>query len=158
MEPIDYRVMNSGEEAIVCDLVADVFNQFVASDYEKEGVEEFFRFANSDALKERIKSGGFVLVALQADTIVGMIEFFPPDCVAMLFVTLQHKGIAKTLLAETITKARASNPDLSRIIVHSSPFAETIYEKMGFEKTGDTVTENGITYITMELLLERSNA
>ena len=46
MEPIVYREMGSGEEAAVCELIARVFKEMVAPDYESEGIEEFFRFAN----------------------------------------------------------------------------------------------------------------
>lgn len=151
MEQVVYREMHPGEEQVVCDLVSQVFNEYVAPDYEQVGIEEFFRFANSDAMKERMQDAGFVLVASHADTLVGVLEFFPPDIIAMLFVTVHHHGIAKELLAKAISKAKASNPNLSKLIVHSSPYAEPIYEKMGFDRTGSITTENGITYIPMEL-------
>jgi N-acetylglutamate synthase-like GNAT family acetyltransferase len=138
--------------------VTQVFNEYVASDYGQDGIEEFFRFANPDAMKERMKSDGFVLVAQQAGALVGMLEFFSPDCIAMLFIAVQHQGIAKELLAQTISTVRALNPDLSRLAVHSSPYAEPIYQKLGFHKTGDVTTENGITYIPMELLLKDKNS
>ncbi|MCG7901030.1 hypothetical protein A3195_02480 [Candidatus Thiodiazotropha endoloripes] len=51
--------------------------------------------ANPEALKVRMQSDGFVLVAVQDDTIVGMLEFCPPNMVALLFVTVRHQGIAK---------------------------------------------------------------
>ncbi len=153
MEPIFYREMKAGEEQAVCYLVALVFNKYVAPDYGQDGIEEFFRFANTDAMKERMKSDGFVLVAQQADSLVGILEFYPPDMIAMLFVSIQHQGVAKELLAQAISKVRVLNPDLSTLTVHSSPYAEPIYQKMGFYKTGNTTTENGITYVPMELLL-----
>ena len=146
--------MNTGEEPSVCELVRKVFNEFVAADYGQEGVEEFFRFASPEAMKERVRSGGFVWVADQADALVGMLEFSLPDCIAMLFVTVQHQGIAKELLVQAMSKARALNPDLAKLTVHSSPYAEPIYQKMGFRKSGNATTENGITYIPMELLLK----
>jgi hypothetical protein len=145
--------MNPGEERSVCELVSQAFNEFVAPDYGQEGIEEFFRFANPDAMKERVQSGGFVLVVYQADVLSGMLEFFPPDRIAMLFVVIQHQGIAKELLTHAIRKACAINPDLSKVTVHSSPYAEPIYLKLGFNKIGNVRTENGIRYIPMELQL-----
>ncbi|MES9859447.1 MAG: GNAT family N-acetyltransferase [Candidatus Thiodiazotropha sp. LLP2] len=158
MASIVYREMIAGEEQVVCDLVTRVFNEYVASDYGQDGIEEFFRFANPEAMKERMQSNGFVLVAVQNDTIVGMLEFFPPNIVALLFVTVRHHGVAKKLLAQSIDKARALVPDLSKLIAHSSLYAQPIYQKMGFRNTGNAKTENGITYIPMELLFERKNA
>jgi hypothetical protein len=82
-EPIVYEEMRSGEEPAVCELVERVFSELVAPDYEREGVQEFFRFANPRAMAERTRSGGFVLVARQAEKLVGMLEFARPDRVAM---------------------------------------------------------------------------
>ncbi|MCU7806487.1 MAG: GNAT family N-acetyltransferase [Candidatus Thiodiazotropha sp. (ex Semelilucina semeliformis)] len=157
MEPIVYQEMAAGEETAVCNLVADVFNEYVAPDYDQEGIDEFFRFADPDAMKERMLGGGFVLVAKRTGKLVGMLEFFPPDCVAMLFVTVHHQGIAKGLLARAIRKAQVRNPGLSKLIVHSSPYAESIYEKMGFRKTGGIQHENGIDFFPMELICKTLN-
>ena len=77
-KPIFCREMNPGEERSVCELVSQVFHEYVAPDYGQEGIEEFFRFADPDAMNKRMQSGGFVLVAYQADILAGMLEFFPP--------------------------------------------------------------------------------
>lgn len=153
MTEIVYEEMRSGEERAVCELVEHVFNELVAPDYEREGVEEFFRFANAAAIAERVRSGGFVLVAKQSGKPVGALEFALPDHVAMLFVTLRRQGIAKELIARAIEKARRENPVLSKVTVHSSPYAETAYQKMGFRRSGNPTTEHGILYTPMELLL-----
>lgn len=158
MEQIVYREMRTGEEAAVCELVARVFKEMVAPDYESEGIEEFFRFANPIAMAERVRSGGFVLVARQSGNLVGVLEFVLPDRIAMLFVTLRKQGIAKELVARAIEKARSEIPDLSKVAVHSSPYAELAYQKMGFRRTGNETTEHGIRYVPMELPLERRNA
>ncbi|MCU7853729.1 MAG: hypothetical protein KZQ80_16100 [Candidatus Thiodiazotropha sp. (ex Monitilora ramsayi)] len=63
MEPIAYQEMAAGEESAVCQLVAGIFNEYVAPDYGQDGIDEFFRFADPDAMKERKLAGGFVLVA-----------------------------------------------------------------------------------------------
>ena len=158
MEPIVYREMKPGEEQSVCELVTDVFHEYVASDYEQGGIEEFFRYANPDAMKARMHLAGFVLVAQRAYALVGMLEFSPPNCISMLFVSLRHQGIATELVKQAISKARSSVPELSKLIVHSSRYAVPIYQKMGFRKTGKATTENGITYFPMELLIENEIA
>jgi GNAT superfamily N-acetyltransferase len=157
MQRILYQDMKPGEEKAVCELVSQVFNQFVAPDYGQEGIEAFFRFTNPRSMRERMQLGGFVLVARQADPLAGMMEFAPPDHVAMLFVSLRRQGIAKHLLTRAICKARAINPNVSTLTVHSSPYAEAIYLKMGFRRTGDDTTENGITYTPMQLILQNGS-
>ncbi|MGD8639039.1 MAG: GNAT family N-acetyltransferase [Gammaproteobacteria bacterium] len=158
MEPVVYQDMKPGEESAVCELVAQVFNKLVAPGYEQEGIEEFFRFANPIALAERIRSGGFVLVARKSGNLVGALEFALPDHIAMLFVILRKQGIGKELLGRAIDKARSENSALSKVTVHSSPYAEAAYEKMGFRRIGDDTIEHGIRFIPMELLLSRTNA
>ena len=153
METVIFREMQPGEEAAVCSLVEEVFDEWVAPDYEAEGREEFFRFANPRALAARLNTGGFVLLALFEEQIVGMLEFSPPDRIAMLFVKLRNRGIAKSLLKLAIEKARNHNPTLSKITVHSSLFGEAAYERMGFLQTGQKTKDHGIEFIPMELEL-----
>jgi len=158
MDQITYREMRCGEEQAVCDLVRQIFNKFVAFDYGTAGIEEFFRFANPTAMTTRVKAGGYVLVARTSDSLVGMLEFAPPDRIAMLFVSFRHQGIARELLARAIRHALAASPPVSKLTVHSSPYAEPIYRKMGFNQVGDVTTENGITYILMERDLRSSGS
>ena len=56
-------------------------------------------------------------------------------------------------MAKLITKVNEIFPDIKKLIVHSSPYAEMIYQKMGFLKTGEVTKDNGIIYIPMELSL-----
>lgn len=153
MAMIEYGEMRCGEEQAVCDLVAQVFNELVAPDYEPRGVDEFFRFANAEALAGRVRAGGHVIVARRCAKLVGALEFARPDRIAMLFVTTRGQGIAKRLLAHAIGIARGSNPALPEVTVHASPGAETAYRKMGFRRTGNATIEHGIRYIPMALTL-----
>lgn len=158
MKSITYRDMANGEEEAVNILVEAVFNEFVAPDYDEEGITEFFRFANPEAMKERIRSGGFVLVAEHEGNMAGILEFTPPDCIALMFVTVRRQGIASGLVSQAIKKASLANPLLSKLIAHSSPYAMRAYEKMGFRASGKVTKENGIEYVPMELNLNGENA
>lgn len=154
MEPVIYREMRAGEEHAVCKLVQHVFNELVGPDYEPEGVDEFFRFANAAKIAERVRAGGFVLVAEQSGQPVGVLEFGPPQRIRLLFVTRREQGIGKELVRRAIAKARRKNPALSAVTVHSSPYAEPAYRKMGFRRSGDARVEHGIRFVPMELVLE----
>jgi len=154
MQPIVYEEMKPGEEPAVCALIERVFNEFVAPDFEQEGIDKFCRFANPPAVAERVRSGAFVLVAMQAGELVGVLEFRPPGHLSMMFVTRRRRGVAKGLLASALQKARPENPAISTVTVNSSPYAVPIYQKMGFRQTGSMTTHNGITYVPMELPLE----
>ncbi len=158
MGRIVYQAMRLGEESAVCEMVAQVFHELVAPDYDQEGIEEFFSFVNPIRMAKRIHSGGFVFVARQSGKPVGALELVPPDRIALLFVVLRKQGIAKELLARAIEKARSENPALSRLTVHSSPYAAAVYQKMRFRRTGHATTEHGIRYIPMELPLDSTDA
>ena len=151
VESLVYRTMQPGEERAVCDLVRQVFDARVAPDFAEEGVEEFYRFAESGAMQARIRSGGVVLVAVEADDLLGMLGFVPPNHVAMMFASLRGRGIGKALLKHAIGRVRAANPDVSTLTVHAARPAEPIYRKLGFWPVGPVTTKNGITYIPMEL-------
>lgn len=158
MENTIYREMICGEEEMVNAVVEEVFNEFVAPDYDNEGVAEFFRYANPEAMKERVRSGGFVLVAEYGDRLAGVLEFAPPSSISMLFVAVRDRGVAKGLLSRAMKRIMVEHPSLSKLIVHSSPYAVAIYERMGFHSTGEAMKENGIEYVPMELSLHGERA
>lgn len=141
--------MKKGEEAQVCSLVEKVFNEFVAPDYGVEGIDEFFKFANPLALAERAGSEQVVVVAEQGPDLVGMIEMLKCEHIAMLFVSNRGKGIAKELISRAVEECSKKQPELKRISVNSSPFAEPIYYKMGFKQTGPPQEKNGIKFVPM---------
>ena len=151
MESFTYREMIAGEEQNVCDLANKVFAEFVGPEYEEAGSNEFHRFTKPANMRQRIQSGGFVLVACEKVKIVGMIEFVPPDRIAMLFVSIQGQGIATELIKRAVKKAQVEIPGIKKVTVHSSPYAEAFYSKVGFRKTGDPIKDHGIKYIPMEL-------
>jgi GNAT superfamily N-acetyltransferase len=151
---IRYRFMQKGEEAQVCSLVASVFNEFVAPDFGAEGIAEFFKFANPLAMAGRAGTEQVVVVAEQGSDLVGIIEIRKGDHIAMLFVSLRGQGIAKELVNRAVEECRKRRPDLKRITVNSSPFAEPVYVKMGFISTGPFQKMNGITFMPMAWDLE----
>jgi GNAT superfamily N-acetyltransferase len=151
---IRYRFMQKGEEAKVCSLVEKVFNEFVAPDYEEEGINEFFKFSNPFALAKRSRdSDQIIIVAEQGSYLVGIIEMINCDHIAMLFVDLRGKGIAKKLITRAVAECRNKKPDLKRITVNSSRFAEPVYSKMGFKPTGSFQEKNGISFKPMAMVL-----
>ncbi len=146
---IRYRFMQKGEEEKVCSLVEKVFNEFVAPDYDQEGVEEFFKYADPAALAGRAGGEQLVVVAEQGPELVGIIEMRNCDHIAMLFVSQRGRGIARELISRAVGECRKRKPDIKKITVNSSPFAEPVYSRMGFRATGSIQKKNGIIFIPM---------
>ncbi len=115
--------MRPGEESEVCDLVKRVFDEFIAPYYSQEGIDEFFRYAQPDALAQRSQNNHFVLLAVAEGRPVGMLEMRDYGHVSMLFVeaAFQRQGISRALLRQALDEGRRHKPDLSQVTVHAAP-------------------------------------
>ncbi len=154
---IVYEPLKSGEEKQVIDLVLSVFDEFVAPLYLNEGIVEFRRYANIEALAKRSQANSFVLIAkINADPI-GIIEVTDYSHVAMLFVrrSFQKQGIGKALVRKTIDICLKHRPDLRKITVNASPNSISAYNKMGFNADKDEQIANGICFTAMGMILNR---
>lgn len=149
---IKYRILEPGEEREVCDLISEVFNKFIAPGYSAEGVKEFYRYANPEALAARQNDNHFCLVAEMEGRIVGVIEMRNYNHVSLLFVKKRGIGIARALFDLALERCINEKPEFLKITVNSSPYAVSIYEKIGFRVAGEEKTENGITYIPMKYI------
>ena len=155
---ITYRVIEPGEEKKVSELVLESFGEFIRHEYSQEGIDEFRRYAQPEALEQRSRADHCVLVATLKDRIAGVIEIRQHDHISLLFVErrLQRKGIAKDLLQKALEVMRTAKPDLERVTVNSSRYGVPVYEKLGFHQTGPERTVNGIAFIPMVLRLAGS--
>jgi GNAT superfamily N-acetyltransferase len=137
----------------VCDLVLRVFDSFVAPDYCEQGIKEFKSYITVEGLIKRAKEDHFILLAWNADEILGMIDIREHHHVSLFFVDIafQNKKIGKTLFQKAVALCRNRGTALNQISVNSSPYAVPIYEKMGFRKTDDERVKNGMRFFPMSL-------
>lgn len=147
--------MKSCEEKQVIDLVLSVFDEFVAPGYSEEGINEFKKFANFEALASRTQSTSLTYTAKANENLVGMIELMNNCHIAMFFVrkSCQKQGIGKGLLHYAINLCLQQHPDTHKITVNSSPNSVSAYKKMGFNATDHEQITNGIRFTPMELNL-----
>ncbi|MFP4014237.1 MAG: GNAT family N-acetyltransferase [Chitinispirillaceae bacterium] len=131
-------------------MVYEVFDEFVAPSYSREGVETFFRHVTVEFLQSLSERFGFVLRAVHEGETVGVIAVRDKNHIALFFVkgNYQGRGVGRALLdrARDIVAAEGE----TCMHVHSSPFAVRHYEALGFRTTGPEKTETGIRYIPME--------
>ncbi len=147
--------MRPGEESEVCDLVKRVFDEFVAPDYSQEGIDEFFRYSQPDALAQRSQNNHFVLLAVAEVRSVGMLEMRDYKHVSMLFVeaAFQRRGISRALLWQALDEGRKHKPNLSQVTVHAAPNSVRIYERLGFRAVNSEQLVNGMRFVPMLLEL-----
>lgn len=149
MSSVIYRQIHPSEIATVSLLAREVFDQFVASHYQTEGVAEFHRYASAEALSQRHKSGYITLVAEHSGELIGMLHLRDRRHVSMLFVhsSRQRGGIARGLLAAA--GALAGDTDCE-FTISSSPNAVSAYERLGFRITGSEQCIHGIRFVPMQ--------
>ncbi len=161
------RPMTEADVAPGLELVMQVFHRLVAPDFGPEGVASFVEWADHGAFAERLRGGFVDLVAVADDKnrveddknrvederIVGLIEWMPPDHVAMLFVdpAVQGRGIGRRLFEEALARVRATHPDVETVHVHASRYAMAFYRRLGFRAAGPEQEENGIRYTPVRL-------
>ena len=135
------------EEAIR--VIEITFLKFEAPDYSKEGVENFFKFANYETIKEHLNRNMKMYVAKVNKKIVGVIGYRDNSHINLLFVLeeYQHNGIAKALYNLVIEKCK--NADKKKITVNSSPYAHNVYLKFGFIDDNQMKEVDGIKFYPM---------
>ena len=131
-------------------LIRKVFLEYESPDYSDEGIQEFMRFVEEDAMKRRLTERTIhIWICEDNDKIVGALGA-RSDHINLLFVNgnYHRKGIARKLLHIMIGHF---NP--SAITVNSSPYAVEAYRKLGFVNTDTEQTVNGLRYIPMKCTL-----
>ena len=156
MSEIHIRAMSEEDVEGGIELVMNVFNDFVAPDFRPEGIASFAEWANPAAFAERLRGRYLALVAVQRDRIVGVIEWMPPEHVAMLFVdpTIQGEGIGRRLFEEALRRIRATHQDVKTIRVHASRYAVPFYRRLGFRQADLEQEKDGMRYTPMRLSVE----
>ncbi len=138
-------------------LVEKVFNEFEAPDYSSEGIENFYKFANYNNIKENLNKNLKILIAKDEEKIIGMIAFRDYCHINMLFVDKEYhkKGVATRLVNSANKYCKFNNKELEYITVNSSPYAVEFYRKLGFECTDSERTIDGIRFTPMKLKVDQ---
>jgi len=155
MVDIAYRLMCPEEAAEVSALILSGFDAHIAPEYTPQGIAEFRKYAEAEALVNRTDHDHFIVVATRADIIVGMIEMRQNNHVALLFVAeaFQRQGFSRGLLGYAVDHIQRQGGPLERITVNSSRFGVPAYETLGFRQTGPERSVNGIIFTPMAMRL-----
>jgi len=150
---VQYRSMQPGEEVEVFDLLQRTFHEFVAPDFSQEGIDAFFHEVNLATIRKHLQEGHFIMLAVVANKIVGMLDIRDNDHITFFFVDKLHhrKGIGRELLDMGTRHCQSAHPTASAIDVHASPYSVPIYEKLGFQRSGQEAEVKGIWYVPMKM-------
>ena len=158
-ETLSYRPMKPDEAADLAAFVLNVFTEFVAPQFAREGIAEFKKFIAPDLLAERRAAGNVIWVAASGSATAGVIEMRENRHIALLFVdaACQRQGIAGELIRRAVAECRERAPGLDTITVNASPNAVAAYRKLGFKPGEGEQTVNGIRFIPMVRVLDGGN-
>jgi GNAT superfamily N-acetyltransferase len=160
---MNIRALGNDDIVQAMRLVWDVFSEFEAPGYEQQGVDEFRRYIESNAVAMRMDLGELKLWGcFDEGVMTGVIAIRPREPgapkdgfkgfshISLLFVKKEYhrRGIAKALF-ETVKQACAGS-GASEITVNSSPYAVEVYSRLGFVPTDAEQNVNGIRYTPMK--------
>jgi GNAT superfamily N-acetyltransferase len=151
LDHIIVRDMRADEAGQVSRFIAKVFDEFVAPDLLPGGAEEFMKYASPQAMAERVENRNLCLLAEKGGDVLAVLCIRRQSHVSLFFVEpeLHGQGLGKRMLNTAMARLKQARPDLGRITVNSSLFAEKVYERLGFEKTDEEQCKGGIRYIPM---------
>lgn len=124
-------------------LVWCVFQEYEAPDYTQQGIDEFYDSVHDESFLSKLSMYG----AYINKELVGVIATRNNGAhIALFFVdgNYHRQGIGKKLFKKVLEQSTAS-----RVTVNSSPFAVTIYRKLGFIDTDKEQTVNGLRFTPM---------
>ncbi|MCP4346489.1 MAG: GNAT family N-acetyltransferase [Desulfobacterales bacterium] len=155
---IDYLNIKPANANQIHSFIAKVFNQFVAPNYSKGGIEEFMKYIQPNELVKHLETNHFGVKALCGSKIVGVIILRDNKHIALFFVDSQHqkKGIGKELFRNALSQCRHNDADVSRITVNASPNSVDAYKKLNFELTDKEQCVNGIRFVPMSICPQSS--
>ncbi len=120
-----------------------VFVTCNSSDFDEEGLTNFKRFIYTHAYTRELTIYG----AYKQDMLVGVLAVKNAGTHISLFFTdpeFQGLGIGKALFSLLL---KDQHPET--ITVHSSIYAEAVYEKLGFSAVSKAVVKDGLRFVPM---------
>ncbi|MCR5570261.1 MAG: GNAT family N-acetyltransferase [Paludibacteraceae bacterium] len=134
--------LDQSQKMEALELAWRVFQEFEASDYSQEGIDEFHNFVSKVAPTADMQFWG----AFHGERMVGMAATRVPQHLSLFFVDKEfhRQGVGRSLF-EALLREFPTGP----ITVNSSPYAAPIYPHYGFVPTSGEQVVNGIRFVPM---------
>ena len=143
-EPYVFRKIKTHEISDALSLAWEVFSEYEAPVYSKEGTAEFHKCLHDEKYLAEIEYYG----AFDGDTLIGEIGIRPEQrhiCFFFVKGSYHRKGIGTKLF-----KLMLNDYTGQTITLNSSPYGLPFYMALGFRQTDREQTVNGIRFTPME--------
>jgi len=140
---LEIRRLCEAETPRALALAQQVFFEFVAQDCSQKGLETFLSFVTDDDAVRSLRFYG----AFDGEALAGMLAMRGSGHVSLFFVERAYhkRGVGRALFQAAL---RDTPADV--ITVHSSLYARTVYEKLGFTALCGEQQADGIRYVPMK--------
>ena len=138
-------------------LAEDVFMEFEAKEYPKEGTESFRAFLYCEETEKRFLCKNLIVWgAFDGNRQIATFAIRDENHISLAFVDKDYhrKGVATSLWKEALSHIM-QNERVNEITVNSSPYGFPFYKKIGFKETAEEQLSDGIRYIPMKYIIER---
>lgn len=145
------RPLDNNDIPAIAALMRALSDEFIVHECSADAAAFFTRENDESGIRGFVSNGMAYYVAETDDAIVGFLALRDNRHVFHMFVdkAYHRQGIAAALWQAARTAAReAGNP--GTFTVNASNYAVSVYEKMGFVRTADMQSENGIFYNPMQ--------
>jgi predicted GNAT family N-acyltransferase len=148
---VSYRDVAAGEEQAVSALTWRAFDQSVAPRFCAEGIDEFVGYVEPDRVAQPSAAGHIVILALDADQVVGMAERGEGARISLLLVDegQQANGMGRWLASGAFRHCAAGAEGSVPVTAHAPPSLVGFCKTVGFRAEGPERTENGVCYVPM---------
>lgn len=139
----EIKVLKKSEYPQALNLAWEVFKQYEAPDYPKEGIEAFHNSINDPSYIDQLRIYG----SYDNNKLVGILATRSNGKhVALFFVngTYHKQGIGRHLF-----EAAIKDNTTGQMTVNSSPYAVEVYHHLGFTDTNTEQQTDGIRYTPM---------
>lgn len=150
--PYEIRWAKVEEWESAMKMVWCTFLRFEASDYTKEGIQNFLDFITDEQLYRSFLQGRYqMLVALDGERIVGVASVRNGNHLSLLFVdeTYHRRGIGSELL-NRFCRYLKNEAGEHCMTLKAAPYAVEFYHRLGFHDVSPEEEVGGIRVTSME--------
>lgn len=139
----------AGEEYAVFRLVQSVFDQTLREGSGQEGAEAFYHFVQPDQLRHRHLNESTICKLCLGKELVGMFELEHTH-LRLFFIDPRYhgKGYARAAI-RWIQQSLVEQNYPRKITLFAAPTAIPVYERMGFRRVGEQISQGGLTVTPM---------
>lgn len=151
---IDFIDLEETDYQQLCEMVNGIYDEHILVSNSTEGTESFRQIMSVENLKQKVKNG-YLLRKIYVGTMLAGFLGIDGSHIRYLFIKTEYQKMGIGRKAIDWTKQYLLDHQISeKITLFSSLNAFKAYERMGFVRSGEEVSINGIRAIPYELSIQ----